>query len=114
MKGQTLFRRLGFALSGLGFAIVRERSFRTHLLATAFVLLALLLTRPEPVWWAIAVLAIGLVLVAELLNTAVETLSDRLHPERHPEIRVVKDVAAGAVLLASTTAVAVAVIFLLR
>ena len=40
---------------------------------------------------------IGLVLVAELLNTAIEALADRLHPERHPEIRVVKDVAAAAV-----------------
>lgn len=114
MKGQGLLRRLGFALSGLALAFSRERSVRTHMLAGAAVLAVLLLTRPPAVWWAIAALAVGLVLVAELLNTAIEALTDRLHPERHPEIRVVKDVAAAAVLLASIVAVLVAIIFVLR
>lgn len=114
MKGQGLLRRLGFALSGLALAFCRERSVRTHLLAGAAVLVVLLLLRPPAVWWAIAVLVVGLVLVAELLNTAIEALADRLHPERHPEIRVVKDVAAAAVLLASIAALLIAIIFLLR
>lgn len=114
MKGQPFHRRLGFALHGLYLAFVRERSFRTHLLAAALVLVALLATRPDPVWWAAGALAIGLVLVAELFNTALETLVDHLHPERHPQIRVVKDVAAGAVLVASIVAVLVATAFILR
>jgi undecaprenol kinase len=114
MKGQSLFRRAGFALSGLRSAIQRESSFRTHLLATAVVLTALLVLRPSAVWWAIGLLSIGLVLVAELLNSALETLADRLHPEQHPEIRVAKDMAAAAVLVASITALAVATAFALR
>ncbi len=113
MKGQSLFRRTGFALAGLRSALQRESSFRTHLLATMVVLTALIALRPPAIWCAMIVLAVGLVLVAELVNSALETLADRLHPERHPEIRVAKDMAAAAVLVASIVALAIAAIFLL-
>ena len=111
MKGQSFGRRLRFAVDGIYMAFRREHSFRFHVLAGAGVLLVLLLTRPSPVWWAIGALAVGLVLMAELFNTAVEVLADHLHPEQHPEIRAVKDIAAGAVLIASIFAVLVAVAF---
>lgn len=113
MKGQPFIRRVGFALHGLRLAVQREGSLRTHLLAAAAVLLVLLLTRPAPLWWALLVLAVGLVLVAELVNSALEALSDHLHPERHPEIGAAKDIAAGAVLVASGVAVVVGVAFAL-
>lgn len=113
MKGQSLFRRMGFALAGLRDAFRREASFRTHLLAAAIVLATLAVTRASIFWWAIGVLTIGLVLVAELLNSALETLADRLHPERHPEIRSMKDMAAGAVLIASITALLIACLYLI-
>jgi len=102
---------MGFALAGLRLAVQRESSFRTHVLASAAVLAALLYIRPPAIWWAIGFLAVGLVLVAELLNSALETLADRLHPEQHPEIRVAKDMAAGAVLIASIIAVAAAALY---
>lgn len=114
MKGQGLLRRLGFAANGLRTALIRERSLRAQALAAAGVVAVLALTRPPALWWAIGLLAIGLVLVAELVNTALEALADHLHPERHPEIRAVKDIAAAAVLLASLVALGVAVAFCLR
>ncbi|HMA13015.1 MAG TPA: diacylglycerol kinase [Steroidobacteraceae bacterium] len=114
MKGQSLFRRLGFALAGLRWALLREASFRTHLLAAAVVLATLVAVRPSAAWWAIGLMAVGMVLVAELINSALETLADRLHPEQHPEIRIAKDLAAAAVLVASVIALIVAAIFVLR
>jgi undecaprenol kinase len=113
VKGQSFLRRLGFALSGLHTTFRREASFRTQLLAAAAVLAALCLTRPAATWWAIGLLTVGLVLVCELLNSALEALADRLHPEQHPEIRVAKDMAAAAVLVATLTALVVAAIFIL-
>lgn len=113
MKGQSFDKRLGYALRGLVLAIGREKSLRTQLLAAAAILIVLLLVRPAALWWAILALAAGLVLVAELANTALETLIDHLHPERHPEIGVAKDIAAGAVLLASFMALLVGIAFLL-
>ena len=56
--------------------------------------------------WAVLVLAIGLVLFAELLNTAVEAVVDLVSPEDHPLAKQAKDVAAAAVLVAALTAVA--------
>lgn len=114
MKGQPLIKRLGFALNGLKLAARRERSLRVQLLAMAAVLALLLATRPAPVWWALLALAVGLVLMAELFNSALETLLDHLHPDRHPQIGAAKDMAAGAVLVASATAVVVGAAFLLR
>ena len=62
-------------------------------------------------WWAVLGLAVAAVLMAELFNTALETLIDHVHPEQHPEIGAAKDIAAGAVLIASAAAVVVAVAF---
>ena len=112
MKGLEFGRRARFALNGLKLAVSRERSIRTHLLAAAAVLLLLLVTRPAPLWWALLGLAVGLVLVAELLNSALEALVDHLHPAHHPEIGAAKDIAAGAVLVASAIAVIVGLAFL--
>ena len=53
-------------------------------------------------------LATCLVLALELVNSAFERLIDHLHPEIHPEIRLVKDMAAGGVLVISVGALIVA------
>lgn len=65
--------------------------------------------RPGPLWWAAVMLASAGVLAAELFNTALEALADHLHPEQHPQIRIVKDCAAAGVLIAALGAVAVAI-----
>ena len=114
MKGQGFLRRFGYARSGIAVAFRRERSMRTHGAAVVAVVIFLAVTGAPALWWALIGLAVGLVLVAEMVNTAVETLADRLHPGQHPEIGVVKDVAAGAVLVATIMAIVVGVAYLLR
>ena len=57
--------------------------------------------------WMIQCLTIGLVMGIEGMNTAVEELADFVHPEQHPRIGFVKDVAAGAVFIAALIAVVV-------
>jgi len=110
-KNQPFRVRLGYAWTGLRFAFTAERSLRLQLLALLGVLIALLLLRPGPLWWALLLLASAAVLCAELFNTAIEHLVDHLHPEVHPRIRIVKDCAAAAVLLASIGAVLVGIAF---
>jgi undecaprenol kinase len=114
MKGQPFSKRLVFALQGILLAFRREHSFRLHVLACATVLVVLSVNRPPSLWWAVCALTIGMVLVAELFNAALETLTDHLHPEQHPEIGAAKDIAAGAVLIAAIFAAIVAVAFLFR
>jgi undecaprenol kinase len=86
--------------------------FQASALVAVFIILIVL--RPPPFWWAIVILACSTVLAAELFNTAVERLADHLHPAIHPEIRIVKDCAAGGVLLSSAGAVGVAIAFLIN
>jgi undecaprenol kinase len=107
-KNQSFFSRLRFALAGIVHAIRAERSVRFHFIALGLVLVVLAVFRPEPEWSAMVILASAAVISAELFNTAVEHLADHLHPEIHPSIRIVKDCAAGAVLVASLAALAVA------
>lgn len=111
MKGRPFFERLGFALAGLRLALRQEPSLRSHALAAVAVAGVLWASGAAPLWWAVGALSVGLVLVAELVNTAIEALADHLHPERHPQIKAVKDVAAAAVLVASAVALAVALAF---
>lgn len=113
-KNQPFTARLGFALHGLKMALRNESSLRLQVAALAAALAVLLWLRPEPVWWALTVLASGLVLAAELLNTAIEELADQLNPGAHPRIRLIKDCAAAAVLIASTAALGVALAFLVH
>jgi undecaprenol kinase len=113
-KNQPLLTRLRFACAGIAHGLRSERSLRTQALALLAVLLLLAIARPAPVWWAIVILACSSVLAAELFNTAVERLADHLHPDIHPEIRIVKDCAAASVLLSSVGAVGVAIALLIE
>ena len=87
---------------------------RVHVAAFVLLLAVLLVFRPEPLWWALALLASTAVVSAELVNTAIEHLADHLHPEIHPSIRIVKDCAAAAVLAAVTGALGVGVALLIH
>jgi len=99
------FRLASFAHAGRGLLVLlAEPNARVQLaIAGAVVALGawLGLERRD---WALLVLAIGLVLAGEAANTALEALADRLAPEPHPLVRKAKDVAAGAVLIASLAA----------
>lgn len=106
-----MHERLRFASAGIGEAWRRESSFRAHVGMAAAALVLLLVTRPAPAWWAAFGIAAGLVMACELFNSALEALVDLLHPGLHPEIKVVKDMASGAVMLAGAAALVVMIAF---
>lgn len=107
MKNRPLRERLGFAAEGLRAGWLRERSFRTQSVFALMAIAVLVLLRPAPIWWAIVALVAAMVLALELLNSALEGVIDLLHPGIHPEIKVVKDMVAGAVLIVSLSALIV-------
>ncbi|MDE2227703.1 MAG: diacylglycerol kinase [Alphaproteobacteria bacterium] len=103
-KNRSLWRRTGYALNGIFAGLNREGSLRLELAVAAVTLVLLAWLRPPAVWWAVGVLMIAAVLAAELINSAIEALADHLHPTLHREIRVVKDMAAGAILVLNLAA----------
>ena len=60
--------------------------------------------------WMIVILCIGVVIAAELFNTAIEKLVDLVSPQQHPVAGQVKDIAAGAVLVCAATAAIIGLI----
>ena len=91
-----------------------ETSLRLQAAALVVALAVLVLLRPGALWWAAVLLASAAVIATELLNTAIEQLADRLHPGADPQIRIVKDCAAGAVLIAALGALGVAAALVLH
>lgn len=104
---QRFLASFGWAWAGIRAAFATQRNLRVHALAAGLasgLSLALGISRLE---WALLVLTMALVVVAEMLNTALEATLDLISRERQPQIKFAKDVAAGAVLLAALAAVLV-------
>ena len=109
----SFWRSLTHAIAGLRAAARTERNLRIHALATICVAICAAWLEVSLTRWAILVLTIGLVICAELVNSAIERLVDLVQPEYHPLAGEVKDVAAAAVVVSAFTAVMVAGVILL-
>ncbi len=94
-------RSFGHAFRGLKVLLQTQQNARIHAVATVLVVAAGAMFRISPAEWALIVLAILCVWVAEAINTAIEFLVDLVSPEPHPLAGKAKDVAAGAVLVAA-------------
>jgi diacylglycerol kinase len=102
---QNRYRSFVAALRGFGWLIVTERHFQLHLVAAVAAILLALILGLTAVEWALLVLTIGLVLVAEAINTAIEHTIDLTVRQIHPLARTAKDVSAAAVLIAAAISV---------
>ncbi len=112
-KNLPLLGRVRAALSGLRVAWQNERSFRTQLIAAAVVIVIAMFIELSTTDKALLATCIFAVPAAELGNTAIEYLCDLLHPEFHPDIGKVKDLAAALVFLISLCSVIVGSIIIL-
>jgi diacylglycerol kinase (ATP) len=91
----------------------REHNAWLHLIATIAVFTLAALVRVDKNELLALVFAIGFVWVAEMFNTCIERVMDFISDQRHDEIKFIKDLAAGAVLIAALTALVVgAVVFI--
>lgn len=108
-----LYRAFGYSMAGLAAALRHEDAFRQEA-ACALVLVptAFWLTS-DPVQRALLVGSVLLVLVVELLNSALEAAVDRISLERHALAKQAKDIGSAAVFVAIVNAVVVWVILLL-
>ncbi|GAB2703156.1 diacylglycerol kinase family protein [Mucilaginibacter koreensis] len=102
---RKLIRSFGYAFKGIAYAVTSQLNFRVHLVATLVAVYLGFALRISVNEWQWIVLSITLVLVTELLNTALETLTDLVSPEYNVKAGRVKDVAAGAVVITAVFAV---------
>ncbi len=109
MSKHSIFRSFEFAFQGLAFAF-RERNFVLHILSTSLVVLLGFLFHVTSMEWCILLLCTGVVLTAELVNTAIEKLVDMVSPEFNPKAGEIKDISAAAVLVFSIVSAIIALI----
>jgi diacylglycerol kinase (ATP) len=115
VRSRSLLWSFDYAIRGIVYALRTQRNMRLHIGAAVIVLVAALILRVTGLELVALLFAVGLVVVAELANTALEAAVDLATENFDPMAAVAKDVAAGAVLVASLTSVAVGyVIFIGR
>ena len=103
-------RSFGYAWKGIRSCIGKEQNLSFHLLATPTVVAAGFLAGITRTEWMLVILCIGLVIAAELFNSAIEQLVNLVSPQRHPLAGRIKDIAAGAVLVCAATAAIIGLI----
>ncbi len=103
-----------YALRGIAQVFKQEPNARIHFAVTAIVLIAGIIKGISPMQWVAICIVIALVWVCEAFNTAIELLCDMYCDHKyHPTVKVIKDIASGAVLIASVLSVIVGLIVFL-
>lgn len=110
MRKHTIFDSFGFAFAGIWKAIKTSRNLKIHLTATILVLILGLLLQISPTEWLILFLLIGMIISAEIMNSAIEETCN-VYDEKlnlsYGTTKIPRNMAAGAVLILAMTAVVV-------
>ena len=101
------------AFRGIARVVKEEHNFRIHLVIAFLAIAAGFLLNISPAEWLIIILISGLVLVSEILNSAIEQVCDIIIPGEDPRIKNIKDIMAAAVLISSILAVIIGLIIFL-
>ncbi|PWS29366.1 diacylglycerol kinase [Pedobacter yonginense] len=100
-------RSFKYAFNGLKVFFLNEHNGRIHLVAAVFAIALSIYLKLSGLEWIAILSVISAVFVAEIFNTSIEKLADVASPSHHPKIKMVKDLAAAAVLVAAFFALAV-------
>jgi len=92
---------------------MKEQNMRIHFFSALVVTIAGIITGLSSIEWLVIVIAIALVIGAEMINTAIESVVNLASPEIHPLAKQAKDVAAGAVLVFAITSVIIGLLIFL-
>ena len=101
-------RSMKFAIKGVRILVSSEDSIKAQLFFALVAIIFGFLFNIAAWEWAVQFLAIGLVLVAEAANSAIEEVADFIHPEYHVKIGLIKDIAAGAPTFAALISLVIA------
>ncbi len=93
-----------YALNGIKVAICSQHNLWIHIIATIVVVLFGILLSLNILEWCLVIFAIGFVIASEIFNTAIEFLVDHISPEYNKKAGLIKDIAAGGVLISAFTA----------
>lgn len=99
MDIKKLIKSFKFAFNGIKETIKNEQNIKVHLFVMLLVIVAGIIFRINKIEWIICIILFGLVIGAELFNTALENTIDLITKEKNENARIAKDASAGAVLV---------------
>ena len=102
---KSFISSLGFAFNGIRKCFSKESHFKVHSFCTVLIIIAGYFFKLAASEWVVISLSIASVFAAELFNTSIEILCNVVNSEIHPQIKLVKDMAAGAVLVMAVSAI---------
>lgn len=106
----SFIRSLGYAIEGFVTAVKTERNIKVMLFAGVLTVIVGFVAKLQLISWALIAICIGLVIFAELCNTAMEAIVDLATQELHPLAKRAKDIAAASVYVLSITAAIVGIL----
>lgn len=98
------------AFEGIINTIKHEKNLKIHLIAMICVIIAGFIFKLSQIEWIICIIMFGLVISAEMFNTALEKTLDYINSEYDPKIKFIKDASAGAVLVLAITSVIIGLV----
>ena len=107
MKNRNFLESFKNALNGVVYVCKNERNMKVHLLLAVVVLILSFVYNINSIEFAVVCLTIGLVIVCEMFNTAIEVLIDMLVKEYNLKAKIAKDIAAGAVFVSAAVSMIV-------
>ncbi len=107
MPNRSFLQSLNEAVDGFIYVVRHERNMRVHFLFAFFVLILAIFLGVSRIEWIILCCIISIVLVAEMMNTAIEEIVDIVKTSYHPAARIVKHISAGIVLITAINALIV-------
>jgi diacylglycerol kinase len=109
---RTRAASFGYAFQGWAHVIRNEKNAWIHAVASICVFIVGLWLELPARDWAVLILTIAMVWVAEILNTSIEAVVDLASPDHHPLAKIGKDVGAAAVLIAASAAVLIGLLIM--
>ncbi|WP_300660774.1 diacylglycerol kinase family protein [Fluviicola sp.] len=103
-------KSFGYALAGLKTLFIEEHNARIHLVSALIAITLGFVLEISLNEWISLIIVMSLVFICELINTSLEALADFASPEKHPQIKKVKDLAAAAVLISAVSALITGII----
>lgn len=97
-----------YAFEGIFYTVLNEIHMRFHIVVSVFVIIFGVLLELSAIEWTVLILTVSTVMALELVNTACERICDFYSKDKHPLIKIAKDVSAGAVLISALGSIGVA------
>lgn len=110
IRPRTLYRSFGYAIEGIWYTLKGDQNLRVHCIVAAFVILASVFFKVNPFEMGILGVMIILVIMAEMINTAIEKMVDLITTEHRKEAKIAKDVASGMVLISAVGSIIVGIL----